>query len=393
MSTQKNFMMSEVISYTPPKLYTGKTGKDWYIGFYAFDPISGSLKLKRIKINHINKISDRRKYASDLILRLHEQLRRGWNPYISDDNVKGLSLFEEATDKYRTYITRLRSDNVIREETYIGYISYLRNLIRYNQMRKVPITYVYQFNRSYINEFIDHIYIERENSAQTRNNYLAFLRIFSSWCFKQGYIDKVVTDGIDFLPKRSLKKQRTVITEPDLVRLREYCENHNKRFLLACYILFYCFVRPKEISYIKIGDFHVKEGTLLLHGDYTKNKKDAVLTINRKIIDLMLDCGSFSYPSDFYLFSDHLSPGDSWHSEKQFRDYWTHYVRKSLKFPNSYKFYSLKDTGVTTMLRSRIDNISVRDQARHSSILITDIYTPHDIEKANPIIKNFDTAF
>lgn len=156
---------------------------------------------------------------------------------------------------------------------------------------------------------------------------------------------------------------------------------------------FYCFVRPKEISYIKIGDFHVKEGTLLLHGDYTKNKKDAVLTINRKIIDLMLDCGSFSYPSDFYLFSDNLSPGDSWRSEKQFRDYWAHYVRKSLKFPNSYKFYSLKDTGVTTMLRSRIDNISVRDQARHSSILITDIYTPHDIEKANPIIKNFDTVF
>ena len=86
MSTQKNSMMSEVLSYTPPKLYTGKTGKDWYIGFYAFDPISGSLKLKRIKINHITKISDRRKYASDLILRLHEQLRRGWNPYISDDN-------------------------------------------------------------------------------------------------------------------------------------------------------------------------------------------------------------------------------------------------------------------------------------------------------------------
>ena len=83
----------------------------------------------------------------------------------------------------------------------------------------------------------------------------------------------------------------------------------------------------------------------------------------------------------------------AWHSEKQFRDYWTHYVRKNLKFPASYKFYSLKDTGVTTMLRSRIDNISVRDQARHSSILITDIYTPHDIEKANPIIKNFDTVF
>ena len=45
------------------------------------------------------------------------------------------------------------------------------------------------------------------------------------------------------------------------------------------------------------------------------------------------------------------------------------------------------------MLRARIDNISVRDQARHYSILITDIYTPRDIEQANSIIQKFDTVF
>ena len=109
---------------------------------------------------------------------------------------------------------------------------------------------------------------------------------------KHGYVDKKVTDGIDLIPKRSIKKQRTVISESDLIRLQEYLKTKNKRFLLACYILFYCFVRPKEISYIRIGDFNVKSGTLLLHSDYTKNHKDAVLTINRKIIELMIDCGS-----------------------------------------------------------------------------------------------------
>ena len=67
MSVQKNFLTSEVISYTPPKLYTGKKGNDWYIGFKAFDPLAGVLRLKRIKLNHIEKISERRKYAADLI--------------------------------------------------------------------------------------------------------------------------------------------------------------------------------------------------------------------------------------------------------------------------------------------------------------------------------------
>ena len=32
---KKNQQLESIIGYTPPKLYTGKNGKDWYIGFYA----------------------------------------------------------------------------------------------------------------------------------------------------------------------------------------------------------------------------------------------------------------------------------------------------------------------------------------------------------------------
>ena len=39
------------------------------------------------------------------------------------------------------------------------------------------------------------------------------------------------------------------------------------------------------------------------------------------------------------------------------------------------------------------DVLSVRDQARHSSILMTDIYTPHDIQEANDLIKNYQGDF
>lgn len=85
-------------------------------------------------------------------------------------------------------------------------------------------------------------------------------------------------------------------------------------------------------------------------------------------------------------------PGKNKVSEKIFRDYWVRYVRKDLKLPDCYKFYSLKDTGITDMLRHQ-DVLSVRDQARHSSILMTDTYTPHDIQKANEIIKSYEGEF
>ena len=121
-----------------------------------------------------------------------------------------------------------------------------------------------------------------------------------------------------------------------------------------------------------------------------KNWQEAVVTLPVHVIHLMLDLEVFSHPGSDYLFSEGFRPGREWKSEKQFRDYWTRVVRKELGFSDRYKFYSLKDTGITNMLRANTDVLSVRDQARHSSILITDMYTPKDVKKANELLANYE---
>ena len=68
-------------------------------------------------------------------------------------------------------------------------------------------------------------------------------------------------------------------------------------------------------------------------------------------------------------------------------------MRKDLKFPAHYKFYSLKDTGITDLIRDNTDLVSVRNQARHYSLLMTDIYTPRDIQEANELIRHRKAAF
>jgi len=67
---------------------------EWHVGFYAFDPLFGKSRRKKIKLNHIEKIKNRREYARDLIIRLTEKLRRGWNP-IAEEDGKGYSTFTE----------------------------------------------------------------------------------------------------------------------------------------------------------------------------------------------------------------------------------------------------------------------------------------------------------
>jgi integrase len=147
------------------------------------------------------------------------------------------------------------------------------------------------------------------------------------------------------------------------------------------------------MSRLKIRDIHLKNRTIIITGEQSKNRRTAPITLPVRIIHLMLDLEIFIYPGDFYLFSKKMKPGEDYQNEKQFRDFWQHHVRKPLRLPDKYKFYSLKDTGVTMMLRANTDILSVRDQARHSSILITDTYTPHDIAKANPLIDKFECSF
>lgn len=77
-------------------------------------------------------------------------------------------------------------------------------------------------------------------------------------------------------------------------------------------------------------------------------------------------------------------------SEKSFRDYWLKVVRKELHFPDTYQFYSLKDTGITEMIHQLGDTLMVRDQARHHSVAITDKYTHGKLVKANKIIRDLD---
>ena len=389
LQKKTNSSLLEIKGYTYPKLYTGV---DWYVGFYAFDPAQNKMRRKKIKINHIEKVSERRQYAATLIKRLIQKLDQGWNPWIELDNSKAYHTFPDVCDHYRRFIAKMLADNIFRDQTYSSYISYLRVFENWNKKQMIPIVYIYQLKANLINDFLEYIYIDQNNSAQTRDNYLGWFRSFSSFLLQNQYVTIRPSDGLSSLGKRMRKKQRTTIPDETMIKIQKYLQSENKHYLLACYILHYCFIRPKEMSLIKISNISIKKQTIHIPEDVSKNRKNGVVTLPVKIIHLMLDLDIFSNPSHCYLFSDKFKPGEKYRDEKQFRDYWSHYVRKNLKLPATYKFYSLKDTGITSMLR-KYDSITVRDQARHADILMTDTYTPYDIQEANKLITSHEGIF
>lgn len=369
-------------------------GEDVVISFYAFDPATGSMRRKRVKLNrelrNIDGKKAKREYVDGVLSRIRDELKAGWNPWMQQSDSLVYIRWIDACDAYKQYLAKQLSEHNMREESITSYMSYLRVLMSWIDSERKNLRYAYQFDKRIVDAFLDYVYLDKNNSIQTRNNYLSWIKVFCRFMLQKSYIEGDPTAGIPNLKKKSKGKNRDVIPDGVLIQIREYLQKQNKHYLLACYLLHYLFVRPHELALLKIEDFSLSARTLRIHWDVAKNWSEAVVTLPAHVIKLMVDLDIFKSPGCYYLFSEDFKPGMTFRSEKAFRDYWTRVLRKELKFSDRYKFYSLKDTGITNMLRANTDVLSVRDQARHSSILITDMYTPKDIQSANKLLMNYE---
>lgn len=386
---KKNLSLSvrriPVREWTAPMYHQGKEN---YVDFYAFDPAVGRMRRKKVMVDRYRTKKAMNSYAKQLIGELTQKLMRGWSPWVESKSAAQFVPFDEVCGKYHQYVVKLNNDHAFRDETMRDYLSRLKVLQEWLAASRFMVYYTYQMDEFVILQFLDEMFVERNWSPQTYNNYVVWLKGFCRWLLERRYIHDDPTVAIKGVRKTS-SKNRTVIPDAVLSGVREYLEERNKHFLLACNILHYMFIRPHEMSLLKIGDFHLERKTVVLHGEQTKNRQSAVITLPDHIVRLMVELDVFRHADSDYLFSDGFMPGRKWRDSKQFRDYWNRYVRKDLHMPKEYKFYSLKDTGITNMLRANTDPLSVRDQARHSSLLITNTYTPLDIKDANPLILRY----
>lgn len=382
-SSEKQAEIDAIVGWKPPRFHQAT---ECYVSVTAFDPSRGEFRTKKIMLGRIKGKRAQRQYGEALIRRLTEKLMQGWNPWIEIVQPLEYTPFDEVCDKYKDYLLKMLKEHSMREETVASYTSRLKVLLEWKEKKKINLFYTYQFDRRIVGQFLDYVFVDRNNTIRTRNNYLGWTKTFCKYLLQRGYISTDPTAGMTTVQCKGDGKNREVIPDNILQQLHDWLMANNKHFLLACYVLHYCLVRPHEMSFLKVGDFSIKRQTLSLHGENTKNKNDAVITVPQQVLKLMIELRVFDNPGNYYLFSDNFAPGKERKSEKQFRDYWLHHVRKELQFSDRYKFYSLKDTGITNMLRANTDILSVRDQARHSSILITDIYTPKDIKAANKLL-------
>ena len=354
--------ITKLVGYTYPTLHKGKR---WYVDFFAIDPANDCMKRKRYYISNDLKISDRKRRAAEVIETLTKQLMQGWNPWIKTDDSRGFVLFESCLKRYLAHVDRMD-----RTKTRQNYVSKAKILEEYISNLVTPIKYAFQFDSSFCNDFIDYIYLDRESSPRTRNNYRGWLYSFAEFMIARKYINTNPVEHIKIIPEHD--KYRKDLSEEMLQKMSTYLMETDKPFYLACMMQYYTLIRPGELSRLKIKDISIKKHSVFVSKEFSKNHRDAEVGLNSIIINLMIDLDVLNKPGDYYLFGKNFLPNPKRENADQFNRRWKK-MRDALGWDDCYQFYSLKDTGIRDLANAQ-GVVVARDQARHRDITTTNKY-------------------
>ena len=369
-SDLKKFTNKEVINFIPPKYHNSKT--EPYVSFYARDPLSGKLKRKKYMVGRFRKGKERNFMVAQIIANIYNKVSNGWNPWVKSNKTRGYTPIGEVLSLYSVHLEKSYRKKLLKHKTYIDYSSRLKRVREYIESRVLTIVYAQDIDVFWCNEFLDYILYDRDDSARTRNNYRTWLSTFCAWMVKKAYIDINPVEQVSTI--KESEKERQPLSPDDMNKLARYLRRENEFFYLACLMEYYTFIRPVELVQLRLRDISIKEQKIFISADVSKNKKDANVALNDKILKLMIRLNIFRYPGNCYIFGKDFRPSDERADSRIFRDEFAK-VRTALNFPDHYKFYSLKDSGIRDLMNDEKSGVIIaRDQARHSSVAVTNLY-------------------
>ncbi|MCH5234178.1 MAG: tyrosine-type recombinase/integrase [Muribaculaceae bacterium] len=372
--------INNAIGFKWPKVHRGKK---IFVDFSVFNPArNGMQRIKKHFDNFTNK-KDREKAIAHYVATITQRLLDGWNPLAECGN-KGLTTIDLIFEKYETSLSQYS-----RKKTESNYKSRLHILKKYISEMGVAPRYVYQLDLVFFISFLDWLLEDREVGARTRNNYKGWCTSFCNWLVERGYLEENPASEI---PKiREDGKTRRGLTRPELKMLFSHLEKHDKFYLLACYFEYFTMIRPTELSHLRISDINIKNQCVYVSGEFSKNRRDGAVALNKKIILLMVELNLFTYSGDCYIFGKNFKPSVERCGPDQFNKKFAK-IRKALKFTDDLQFYSLKDSGIRDLANEK-GIVTARDQARHTDISTTNKYLQGREVTGPSGAKEFDGGF
>jgi integrase len=370
-----------MLGFYPARFVRGKS-RD-HVEYCVLDPVTGKFIRKRTYLNRIKKVKDRVAYANDLVKKINGNLKAGWNPLLEEKKEKKFTLFLEALDEVvefkKAYIRQAS------KRQYDGRVKVIKDWLK--SIDKSGIM-VFEFNEDMASDLMDYLFKVKKYKGITYNNYMNDFKTFFNAMKKKGYYSVNPFSSLSRMPQQTKVKQP--FSKEQSALFVEHAKKNDYDFWIIAGYTYYCALRPKEISELKIKNINFEEKYIEVPATIAKSKKYRRAPIAE---DFLKELKPYleKYPSEYYLVSGHraLHPGKL----KTFPTRIGEHFRKIadlLGFPKEIQFYSLKDTCAERMLAEGYTTQDIRDLFGHSSIAITDAYLrKRNAYKNDNLQKNF----
>jgi len=361
-----------------------RPGKDSHIRYYAYNPNTMKLQRMKIRLNRIN-FSEREKYANHLVKSINKKLYNGWTPFKLAYSNKGTKMME-AIEAWRS--NKLRD---LRASSLRSYNSLSQHFVRWLVDNDIDI-YVSSFESAFARKYMNSI--AAEHKIRTYNSYLGCIKGMFHWFVANDFCRENPFSGIK--KRKPEEKSRQIIDQPTRHRIDKWLLENNPQLHLASSLLFYCLIRPNEITFLKLKDFDFKNKSVWIGPEASKNKKgDRIAIPDTAIQSIQKQIEKLKLSDKDYVFSNKktLAPGLIRMDSRYFAKHWNA-MRKQLDFPLNCLFYSLKDTGIVQMLTDGVPPNEVMIQARHSDLKTTTEYLKHVANhQSQHFVRTKTTAF
>jgi len=149
-------------------------------------------------------------------------------------------------------------------------------------------------------------------------------------------------------------------------------------------------IRPKEITNLRVSDVNFSDKTVCVNSNVAKNHNTRYVALTDEILNDLTYIKD--YKKDMFLFSQTMMPGYVKANNSKYGKMWSK-LRNELKLDKTMQLYSLRDSGITDMLKSGIDPLTVKQHADHHSLEMTTLYSKHADPNLVKIIREKAPAF